>query len=56
MTVQEVQAATVALAEAITAEVQVFEAATGCIVHSIPIHPAAGSSPVTAEVKVQIAG
>ena len=55
MTIQEVQAAASAMALEITQLVQTFESSTGCIVHSLPVHPGAHpSNPVTVEVKVQI--
>ncbi len=51
MTISEVQALAAALAKTLTAEIQAFEAATGCIVHSLPITEA---KPSTVHVKVQI--
>jgi hypothetical protein len=56
MTVLEVQAAALAMAKQITALVQSFEEATGCIVHSLPVQPAVVSGTVKAiiHVKVQI--
>ena len=54
MTVTEVQAARDALALQISALVQNFEQNTGCVVHSIPVMPAAPNEPVTVRVKVQI--
>lgn len=55
-TVYDVQAAAAELAANITADVQAFEAATGCIVHSVPIRrPESGpQTPATADVKIQI--
>ena len=53
MTVEEVRAKMAELKLQIQGLVQEFEMATGCIVHSIPIYPAAGK-PVTVDVKVQI--
>ena len=51
MTIQEVQAAASAMALEITQLVQTFESSTGCIVHSLPVHPGAHpSNPVTVEV------
>jgi len=54
MTVEEIKALALAMAATFTAQVQEFEAATGCIVHSLPIRPAIGKTPVMVEVKVQI--
>jgi hypothetical protein len=54
MNVEEVQARTLAISKQITALVQFFEEATGCIVHSLPILPASGTVKTTVTVKVQI--
>lgn len=54
MTVDEVKAATAALAQQITQQVQAFEASTDCIIHSIPIIPATKTAPASAQVKVQV--
>lgn len=55
MTVAEVQAAAIEMAAQMTALVQAFETSTGCIVHSLPVRPAAASVPASVEVKVQVA-
>lgn len=52
MTIPEVQAAAATLAQQITAQVQAFEASTGCIVHSLPVR--GEKNPTTVEVKVQV--
>jgi hypothetical protein len=54
MNVAEIQKAAAALAAQITALVQSFETATGCLVHSLPVRPASGKIPTSVEVKVQI--
>lgn len=53
-TVAEVRADALAMAQAITAQVQAFEASTGCIVHSLPVRPATAETKTAVEVKVQI--
>ena len=55
-TVAEVKAAAVSLAAEITALLQAFEEETGCVIHSVPVRPAASDAKVMAEVKIQIAG
>lgn len=54
MTIPEVQIATAALADLFTKSVQLFEAQTGCIVHSLPVLPATKTAAATVQVKVQI--
>lgn len=54
MTIVEVQAVRAALEQQMTQLVQTFEASTGCIVHSLPIHPADGATLTKVVVKVQI--
>ncbi len=54
-TVDQVRAASDALAAQLTTLVAAFEAANpGCIVHSLPIFPATKTTSVTVHVKVQI--
>ena len=54
MTIEQVRDLALQFAAHITAEARAFEAATGCVIHSIPVRPAADGKPVTVEVKVQI--
>jgi hypothetical protein len=54
MTIDEVQSAAKVLSNDITTAVQLFEQETGCIVHSLPVLPAEGSTPTSVRVKVQI--
>jgi hypothetical protein len=54
MTVEEARAAGLALAASITTLVQAFEEQTGCIVHSLPVHPDVAPAKTTVEVKVQV--
>lgn len=54
MTVAEVLAERNMLASQISQLVDAFQASTGCIVHSIPIHQGNGITVTTVEVKVQI--
>lgn len=55
MTVAEVKEKAAVLAVLITTFVEDFESQTGCLVHSLPVHPASGPVKVMVDVKVQIA-
>lgn len=54
MTIPEVQIATAALADLFTKSVQLFEAQTGTIVHSLPVLPHGSPTGTAVQVKVQI--
>ena len=54
MNVLQIQAARAELEKQVTALVVAFEQSTGCIVHSLPLYPSAGRTPVKVEVRVQV--
>lgn len=52
MSIEDVQKLAAILAQQITDQVQAFEKATACSVHSLPVH--GERKPTTVQVKVQI--